>query len=289
MWSHPLCSRSRLLALFRYVFFHISSYIYPKRIRYPFIEKTWFLAKAGDAGLAGNVYCGLSDFECMSFLLHYLRKEDLFFDIGSNLGSYTILASGVKKAFSFAFEPDSETFRILNDQIALNSINHLVIAQQKALGQETTTSFLTSGFGTMNYIVKDSSNGNSSKVEIEVVTLDSIIIPNEEFVSVIAKIDVEGYEYDVLLGGKKLLSNPKLKVIMVETNGFVSRYQHSLSDIHSLLETNGFKAHSYDPFSRKLILIENPKESNTIYIRDLDFVTNRIDQSPKFKKFGVSF
>jgi thymidylate synthase len=61
-------------------------------------------------GATGNIYAGLHEFEDMAFLLHLLRSEDMFADVGSNIGSYTILASGVVGAKSVAFEPVPSTY-----------------------------------------------------------------------------------------------------------------------------------------------------------------------------------
>jgi len=41
----------------------------------------------------------------MGFLLHFLRKDDLFLDVGANIGSYTVLAGGAVGAKSISFEP----------------------------------------------------------------------------------------------------------------------------------------------------------------------------------------
>lgn len=45
-------------------------------------------------GATGNWYCGLQEYEDMSFVLHALRPGDLFVDVGANIGSYSILAAG---------------------------------------------------------------------------------------------------------------------------------------------------------------------------------------------------
>lgn len=49
-------------------------------------------------GATGNIYVGLHEFEDMAFLLHVLRRTDLFVDVGANIGSYTILAGGAAGA-----------------------------------------------------------------------------------------------------------------------------------------------------------------------------------------------
>ena len=45
------------------------------------------MARKGMTGASGNIYFGLHEFEEMGFLLHFLREEDLFIDIGAYIGS----------------------------------------------------------------------------------------------------------------------------------------------------------------------------------------------------------
>jgi hypothetical protein len=66
-------------------------------------------ARRGMTGLTGNIYAGLHEFADMAFLLHFLRPSDVFADVGANVGSYTILASGVIGCPTVAFEPDPLT------------------------------------------------------------------------------------------------------------------------------------------------------------------------------------
>lgn len=100
----------------------------------PFIEDSKLIVKNGMAGATGNLYAGLHDFEDMAFLLHLLRAEDLFGDIGANIGAYTILASGVVKAKSITVEPIPHTFNHLKHNIQINDLERLVTAYNKGVG-----------------------------------------------------------------------------------------------------------------------------------------------------------
>ena len=67
----------------------------------------------------------------MALLLHFLRPGDLFLDVGANIGSYTILASGVVRATSWAFEPDPQTSRYLRRNVAINGLCVDLVAQNQ--------------------------------------------------------------------------------------------------------------------------------------------------------------
>ena len=95
---HPLSRRHKIKAYLRFLYWQISQFIYPHETTYPFVGDTKLLVKKGLAGATGNIYTGLHEFYDMGFLLHFLRKDDLFFDVGANVGSYTVLASGYSNA-----------------------------------------------------------------------------------------------------------------------------------------------------------------------------------------------
>jgi len=90
------------------------------------IGGTRLAARRGMTGLTGNIYAGLHEFADMAFVLHFLRPCDLFVDVGANVGSYTILASGVVRCHTVAFEPDPLTAAALERNINLNQIADLV-------------------------------------------------------------------------------------------------------------------------------------------------------------------
>src|SRR4029077_6652553 len=90
--------------------------------------------RGGMTGATGNIYVGLNEFVDMMLPLHFLREGDLFLDIGANVGSYTVLASGICRAVTWAFEPDPGTIRNLKRNIAINSLEPLVTIYELALG-----------------------------------------------------------------------------------------------------------------------------------------------------------
>jgi precorrin-6B methylase 2 len=85
-------------------------------------------------GATGNIYAGLHEFADMAFTLHFLRPDDLFLDIGANIGSYTLLASAVCKARTISFEPDPKTMTLLRRNIDLNGLHGRVVLEQTAVG-----------------------------------------------------------------------------------------------------------------------------------------------------------
>lgn len=122
IWQHPLAQNDKLGALRLYFLFHVLGQVSPGPILYPLVGSTVFPARPGMAGIVGNIYMGLEDFEEMAFLLHLLRPGDLFVDVGANVGAYSLLASGVCGAKSLAIEPIPETFSLMVENIRVNNL-----------------------------------------------------------------------------------------------------------------------------------------------------------------------
>src|SRR5947199_8758444 len=95
--KHPLNKNHKVKALWVFFKWQIGVKFLPYPVLYPFIDNIRFLAWKGLTSATGNIYCGLYEYNDMLFLLHFLKEGDLFFDIGANIGTYSLLASGVSK------------------------------------------------------------------------------------------------------------------------------------------------------------------------------------------------
>ena len=230
-------------------------------------------------GATGNIYCGLDEYHDMSFLLHFLRPEDLLADIGANIGSYTVLASGHVGATSCSIEPVPSTFAHLYNNILINHINDKVKAFNIALGAQEGSIDFTQSFDTMNHVASD---GETNTIKVPVNTLDHIL--RNQGAPALLKIDVEGFETEVLKGATSTLQQQSLKAIIIELNGSGTRYGYDERWIHNTLVDAGFKPHRYEPRKRLLAAAAfGDSAYNTIYVRDAGFVQERVKTAPAIK------
>lgn len=286
--QHPLAGKHRLVAYSKFVAWQLSQLIKPGEKIVPFVGKTCLAVTKGMTGATGNIYLGLHDFYEMGFLLHFLREDDLFADIGANIGSYTILAAGVSGANAVAFEPVPTTFANLEKNISINQLGHKVRAYNAAIGGKVDKLFFTAGLDTVNHVIPDNENERKKDaVVVPVDTLDNVV--QTEGVPAMIKIDVEGYETEVIRGMETTLANETLKAIVVELNGSGWRYGYDENEIHKKLLSHGFMPHSYDPFTRRLTPHASYGEHNTLYLRDIDFVKQRVEGAKKITVFNESF
>jgi len=273
----PLSFNNKLKVILRFIKWQISQSIFQSPIIYNFTQNSKMIIKKSMTGATGNLYYGLDELNDMGFLLHFLRKEDVFIDVGSNVGSYTILASAEIGAKTISIEPVPSTFNFLTDNISLNNISGLVDAHNIALGGRNGSIRFTIHQDTVNHVAI---NNEKDSIEVQVDTLDSVI---RERNPCLIKIDVEGYESEVLKGADITLKNHSLMALIVELNGSGRRYGFNDNDIHQKLIDNGFNPFKYNPFSRSLFSVEESHNQNIIYIRDVDFALQRVRAARKIK------
>lgn len=284
-FNHKLVKSNKFKCLLRFLVWQIKSRIFKKVFVHYWVEDSKFYVRNGETGLTQNIYVGLAEFEDMSFLLHCLREDDFFVDVGSNSGSYSILAGSVVRARVLSIEPIRESYERLEQNFILNGLYIKSKALNIGLGAESGILRMTSKLDTTNQVVLGESESGTTQVEIR--TLDEICQSENP---VLIKIDVEGWETEVLRGGVETLQNHSLLGIIIELNESGRRYGFSDSDIIKTLKGFGFEPYSYDPLSRSLknLTDKNLNGGNTIFIRNLFEAKRRISRAPTRDILGVS-
>ena len=284
--NHPLNRANRVVALKRFIRWQIGSRLLGWDILVPFVDSTFLLTRPGLTGATGNIYVGLHEFVDMAFLLHVLRKDDLFVDVGANIGSYTILAAGAVGAEGIAVEPIKTTFRILEENINLNGLPGHVRALNIGIGKDAGVLKFTTGLDTVNHAVSDAEQ-IADTVEIGGITEVPICSLNDLLESqepILIKIDVEGFETNVIAGADRVLSRTSLLAVIMELNGSGDRYGFNELELHRRMLSYGFKTYTYYPFDRQLVSLEGEANNsgNTLYVRNIDEVARRLKGAQQY-------
>ena len=285
IWQHPLAGRHKVKATWRFFAWQFSQLLSPRLVQYPFVGNTKLWARKGMEAATANIYMGLHEFSDMGFLLHFLRPEDNFADVGANIGAYTILASGVKGARSLSIEPVPATFEALRNNIELNDLSAKVIPLNIGIGNGRKSLFFTDTKKSANHVVYARQQPSTS-VEVEVDSLDAI---TEKAIPALIKIDVEGFEQEVIDGAHRTLADPAVKAVIIELIGGGKRYGFDEDNIRRQLTGHGFAPYTYSPFDRKLSPATENTGNNSLYVRDVEFVKARLKEAPRVKVFSESF
>lgn len=283
--NHPLTKSSKIAAYLRYFSLHVSQYFTRTKTKeFQFAEGLKYLASMDDAGIVANYYTGLADFEEMSFLLHYLREDDLFIDVGANVGAYSLLAAGVNKCKTLAIEPIPFTYEKLIKNINLNALNMKVECLNAGLGsKEGILNFSLTPFSDMNHVANSTDVTDTQKVSVKCFPLDSLIL--SKGTPSLIKIDVEGYEMEVLKGASTCLQDMRCNAIIIEINGSGIKFGFQDEQVFTLLSSFGFVPYQYEPLKRHYSRLKswNTDQFNTIFIRDLNSAMARTQAAPKRK------
>lgn len=277
--NHPLSQKRKINAIFNFIQWQVSQLLIRKSKTLHWIDNSRLEIKKGNTGLTGNIYVGLAEYNEMGFLLHCLKEEDVFIDIGANAGAYSILSSKVIGANTISFEPISKTIEILMKQIDINNVSKKVQVRSMCLGNQNTPVLISKNLDTTNRIIKSEEINHFQYELVKQSKLDDQVKIDKEF---IIKVDVEGYELNVLKGSTDTLKNDKLVAIIIETNCSGKNFGYSDNELHMYLKSYNFEPYTYDPKNRILKKIEKLDSNNTIYIRNLKRVINRIKESGNF-------
>ncbi|MBM3537116.1 MAG: FkbM family methyltransferase [Alphaproteobacteria bacterium] len=175
--------------------------------------------------------------------------QDVLIDIGANVGMYTILAAGARGCRVYAFEPEAQSFALLNKNIFVNNLADRVTAYCLGLSD-------AAGLVTLN--LSDFGAGASSHslgAEVDhllrprpaaykqggiAARLDDLVAQNTVPVPSHIKIDVDGFEHRVASGAWATLQRPEVRSLLIEINKNLEEHRKLVDSLVRL----GFR---YDP------------------------------------------
>lgn len=187
-----------------------------------------------------------------SYMMSKIRSNDVVWDVGANIGYFTerFLKAVDPNGKVVAFEP-SPTAQASLIQRFKDALHPNVVIEAIALGDSNGT--VT--FWHSTDIEKSSTDGIGFKegavsTDVQMMTGDHYLDSHPAFVPNCIKIDVEGFESDVLSGMGKALKSPKLRAMFVEMH-FEHSARRGLADapgvVVNILKRNGFSIKWVDP------------------------------------------
>lgn len=176
----------------------------------------------------------------VSWLERELQIGDVFYDIGANVGAYALIAArvGGPAVRAVAFEPGSETFGVLCENIVLNDAAKQIVPLPVVLGAETTLgSFRYSDLrpgAAMHDSTGTVTNDFVYSQPVLQFRLDDLVRQFALPLPTLVKLDVDGAEVEVLEGARETLRAAPTRSLMVELGS-------DSSDVTELLARLGFR------------------------------------------------
>ncbi len=170
-----------------------------------------------DKGIERAIYLyGTYESGTLDVIRRCLSSGDTFVDVGSNIGLMSLFASRIvgESGVVYAFEPEQDTFAILQQNVSLNTVSNILsysVALGSVGGEALIYSNLEINRGSASLIKPYEREAAGRKVAVD--TLDHFVANHNITQIKMMKIDVEGMELEVLKGATQVLEGPNAEVV----------------------------------------------------------------------------
>ncbi len=211
-------------------------YAYSPTVRH--VERT---TPYGFSMIAGNskhhrlMQDGAFEPEEVALTAEYLEASDVFVDIGANIGFYSCLARSLGK-YAVVIEPQEQNLRYVYANLLANGWSDAEVFPLGLSGQPGIQTLYGISSTGASLVPGWAAQPKGLKKSIPVSTLDILLGARFQGQKMFIKLDVEGFEYEVLLGCSEVLAMKPKPTWMVEI---------CLSDYHP----GGSNAHYRDTFA----------------------------------------
>ncbi len=181
-----------------------------------FKDKKILFYSINEMTISRAILFGKKEKEVYQFIDRYLEKEDVFFDIGANVGVFSIYSSLFKEAKSVAFEPEYSNLYLLKKNIILNGLKDKIQIYPCSVSNDNNYNFLhLSSFesgAALHSISRDDIEltDENAKVKMKIgtynISLDDFV-KNTGIYPNMLKIDTDGKELEILEGSENVLKN----------------------------------------------------------------------------------
>jgi FkbM family methyltransferase len=174
----------------------------------PLRGKKWILGSQRH-----SFWLGGYETRIQTLMAHELKKGGTFYDIGANVGFYTLLGSFcVAPGSVFAFEPLPANVEFLKRHLSINHVQNVQVLQLAISDQIGTARFRSEPTGAMGQL------DSSGDVDVNMSTIDNLLALREIPPPDCIKMDIEGAECKALMGARECFQLHK-PVLFLATHG----------------------------------------------------------------------
>lgn len=171
----------------------------------PLKGKKWIYSSGYSEYFMGNY-----EKEVVDIFYEYAKKSKIIYDIGANIGYYSLIASKAlkHKGKVYAIEPLPSNIIYLKKNIEINKDSNIEILELAVSNRRGIFSFSNSNNNVANTLNLESPVFKENNcIQVKTITLDELVFSENKEVPDLIKLDIEGSEFDALIGSEKILKN----------------------------------------------------------------------------------
>lgn len=243
----PYCARAFLMALNGYLKWKVWAWSaafgilhgkrrrFEKKVQGSFMELHFF-----DWGISRELlYAGVREVRSTKFLQTFLSAGDVCLDVGANIGYYALQEARLvgERGRVFCIEPSRNNIKALEENVKRNGYKNMEVFRA-AVGRENKKAQLhLSKSSNWHSFLPTGLDFSGESEEVDMITIDSFLAgrPSPDFV----RMDVEGYESEVIRGMKGLLAAGKPLKLFIELHCQV--LEDGGRELLEMLAASGFR------------------------------------------------
>ncbi len=238
-----------------------------------------------DSGISQDLFLhGKREIISTNYLIRkkLIKKGDVILEIGANIGYYALLESTLMNGTGkiYAVEPNKKNYRILKKNVEQNMLKNIE-PYNFAFGERNGNAklYLSKGYNTHSMI---KGNYHIGAEDVKQMKVDTFLKGRDA--PTMIRMDVEGYEYQIIKGMKKTLKTG-CNILMEIHPDILSRKQ--IMEILNLLETNDYKIKTVIVDPREHLISKMGLPINNVFLTTLLTMLG-VEKELKFGNYDVS-
>ncbi|HSW56699.1 MAG TPA: FkbM family methyltransferase [Ignavibacteriaceae bacterium] len=218
-----------------------------------------------------HFYWGEFEVGNLVLLKSLLKDCQTFFDIGANIGIYSLLASKHMRHGGkvYSFEPSDWAYKRLMENLELNNIKNVEVFKQAATNSAGTKQFYLCEDDAYNSLNSSPMKAVQKVIDIECIRIDDFCSEHKIKKIDILKVDAEGTDYLVLKGAENILKSETAPIIMCEFNKkILEGLLYTKNDFVRLLRDLSYSVFVIKGENLIKIDLENAEASELICLKD---------------------
>lgn len=197
---------------------------------------------------------GTNEMPLQLALAAHLHPGDVFYDIGANVGFFTLIAARLvgPRGRVVAFEPVTANAAAIRRNIALNHFTNITVIEAAVSDHEGEEDLLVTDHGGGAALTSAKAppahpGSSHTAVRTATTTIDGLLAREEIPAPVMVKIDVEGAELEVLRGMPETMRRIRPKIVCEVDDASPEKLEPRLREVQEVLEPAGYAVERLDP------------------------------------------